>query len=226
MAAKQRISDRLLMRVQAGSGLVFSAFLVVHLLAVMVSPFGASNYDRIQDATRPVYQAPAYELLLLFLPLGVHIAAGILRMRRRPRTFATRELPWRTRLHRYGAWFLLFFIVGHAAATRVPSLVADATPGFAGVSYATSLLPAYFYPYYTLLGIAGLVHGGYGAYLSLRVLGMPRFDPRRVAWVMRGALVAGSLLVFLGVLSFGGAFYAIPDPSDHPYARFLREFYP
>lgn len=220
MSRTARISDRLLMRTQATSGLVFSAFVVVHLLPVMASPLGPGIYDAIQRATRRVYQHPAIEILGLMLPLGIHVVVSVLRMKRRSKVFATRGLPWRTRLHRCSAWFLLLFIAGHILATRGPSVWSDVWPGFAGLSFTMEFAPAYFYPYYMLLGIAGLVHASWGVWLATRVPHQPR--PRR-PWAIPGVLGLGSALIVLGVLSFGGVFYAIEDPMENDFARLYQK---
>lgn len=218
------ISDRRLVQVQAISGLVFSGFLSVHLLAVMVSPFGAGQYDRLQQATRPLYQHPVVELLGLLAPLAVHIAAGILRMRHRPRAFTTHGLPWRTKLHRVSGWFLLTFVGGHALATRGPSWWADIWPGFAGLSFTVSAFPAYFYPYYMLLGAAGLVHAVYGIGIAGRILGGAAWSPTTYRRIMAAPLAVGVGLIVLGVLSFGGVFYPIDDPENNDFARLYRGF--
>lgn len=228
----QRRREHRLVRWQAITGLVFGAFLLLHLVNVMASVFGPGLYDAVQVRIRPLYQQPLVELGVLLTALVTHIAIGIARIRRRGRARSPgrgrarsrwARLPLRARLHRASAYFLLVFIFGHIAATRLPTLLDGIWLGFDGVAYAMVWVPGFFYPYYVLLGLCGLYHGSYGVYLSLRLLGV-RLPPvtrlRGRVWV---PLAIASVLVVLGVLSFGGQLYAIDDPSQGDFARFVAE---
>ncbi|MCA9708461.1 MAG: hypothetical protein KDK70_21605 [Myxococcales bacterium] len=217
--------ERRLLRLQALSGLAFQAFLVLHLVNVMVSAFGPGLYDALQLQIRPVYQNPVVEVGLLLGSLVVHVVVGIVRLRRRPRSRSFSRLPLRTRLHRLSAYFLLAFVFGHFAATRVPSLVDGTWLGFAGLTFSIELLPAFFYPYYVMLALCGLYHGGYGSYLALRSLGVRLPTVARLGAWGRVPLYVGSVLLVLGVLSFGGHLYAIDDPWQSDFARFAREHF-
>lgn len=213
--------DRRLLRLQAISGLVFAVFLSLHLLNVMASALGPGLYDAFQVRIRPLYQFPLVEVGVLLLALVVHIGTGVTRLRRRPRSREWSRLPLRTRLHRASAYFLLVFIFGHITATRLPSLLDGVWLGFAGLSFTMAWLPGFFYPYYVLLGLCGLYHGSYGAYLALRSLGVRLPSVAQLgarAWV---PLAAAAVLVGLGVLSFGGHFYPIDDPRRSDFARWL-----
>lgn len=217
------VPDRRLLRWQAISGLVFAVFLLLHLLNVMVSAFGPGLYDAFQVRVRPIYQYPLIEVGVLLTALLVHVATGVMRLRRRPRSRGWGKLPLRTRLHRASAYFLLVVIVGHVAATRLPSVLDGVWLGFAGLSWSMATLPEVFYPYYVLLGLCGLYHGSYGVYLALRGLGvrLPSID-RLGAWAWAPLSVA-AVLVALGVLSLGGLFYAIEDPQQSDFARWAAE---
>lgn len=215
--------DHRLVRIQALSGLVFAIFLSLHLVNVMASALGPGLYDAFQVRIRPFYQFPLLEVGVLLASLVVHIAAGVTRLRRRPRSRNWGQLPLRTRLHRLSAYFLLVFVLGHFAATRAPSLLDGVYIGFAGLSFTMWKLPGYFYPYYLLLGLTGLYHGSYGAYLALRALGVRLPSVSRLgakAWV---PLAAAAVLLALGVLSFGGFLYPIDDPRQSAFAGWLHE---
>ena len=217
------IPERRLLRWQAISGLVFAGFLLLHLVNVMISAFGPGLYDAFQVRVRPLYQYPLVEIGVLLTALVVHITTGVIRLRRRPRSRQWGKLPVRTRLHRASAYFLLVFIAGHILATRLPSLLDGVWIGFAGLSYAMEVLPGVFYPYYALLGLCGLYHGGYGAYLALRSLGvrLPSISTMgALAWAPLA--IAGVLIVF-GVLSFGGHLHPIDDPYQSDFARWAAE---
>lgn len=215
--------DHHLVRIQAISGLVFAVFLSLHLVNVMASALGPGLYDAFQVRIRPFYQFPLVEVGVLAVALLTHMVTGVVRLRRRPRSRGFGKLPLRTRLHRLSAWFLLVFVLGHVAATRVPSLLDGVWLGFAGLSYGMWQLPGYFYPYYTLLGLCGLYHGSYGAYLALRALGVRLPSIARLGVRVYVPLAAAALLVVLGVLSFGGLLYPIEDPRKAAFAGWLHD---
>lgn len=215
--------DHRLVRIQALSGLVFAVFLSLHLVNVMVSALGPGLYDAFQVRIRPLYQLPLVEVGVLLAALVTHMVAGITRLRRRPRSRDFGKLPLRTRLHRLSACFLLVFVLGHVAATRLPSLLDGAWIGFAGLSLTMQQLPGWFYPYYVLLGLCGLYHGSYGAYLALRALGVRLPSIARLGARAYVPLAAAALLVVLGVLSFGGLFYSIEDPRKAAFAGWLHD---
>jgi len=215
--------DHRLVRIQASSGLVFAVFLSLHLVNVMVSALGPGLYDAFQVRIRPLYQFPLLEVGVLLTALVVHMVAGITRLRRRPRSRNWGKLPLRTRLHRVSAYFLLVFVLGHVAATRLPSLLDGVWLGFAGLSYSMHMLPAYFYPYYVALGLCGLFHGSYGTYLALRALGVRMPAVSRLGTRAVVPLAAAAVLVVLGVLSFGGHLYAIDDPRQSAFAGWLHD---
>ncbi len=221
--APSKDRDRKLLRLQAISGLVFAVFLSLHLLNVMASVFGPGLYDAFQVRIRPLYQFPLFEVGVLFSSLLLHIAAGVMRIRQRPRSRDWGRLPLRTRLHRASAYFLLAVILLHITATRMPALLDGVWLGFAGLSFSMTSMPGIFYPYYALLGLCGLYHGSYGVYLALRGLGvrLPSVAALGVrAWA---PLTVAAVLVVLGVLSFGGNLYAIDDPSQSSFARWVAE---
>lgn len=214
--------DRKLARIQALSGLVFAAFLCVHLLALFASAFGPDRYEAVQHATRVVYRSPLYEVLLLLLPLVVHIVVGVLRMRRRPDRGA-RSLPLVVRLHRWSAYFLLLVVLGHIAATRGIAVIGDIDVGFGALAFAMWWMPTFFAIYYTLLALTGLFHGAYGVAHALAVLGVPLPSVIRLRPRFTVPLAIAGVLAVLGVASFTGALYPVADPSDNPYARFYRD---
>lgn len=201
---------------QAVSGLLFSLFVLVHLCNTALAVVGADVYDGFQSAARGVYQWPLFEIALIGALL-VHIISGILRMRARRGTKVVP--PLRLRLHRYAAYYLAIFVFGHIGATRLPALLADAPPFFAGISFSMHFAPWFFYPYYALLGIAGLYHAFYGIPVALGVLGLraPRFLRKGPGfWA---PVTLGSVAIVAGLLAFGGFFYEIDDPFDNDFAR-------
>ena len=153
--------DRNWAAVQALTGLIFMLFVAVHLANTLLGIGGASAYDAFQELARRVYQHPVVEITLVLLVLPLHILAGISRARLRRRGI-THNASTPQRFHRIAGWFLVIFIFGHIAAVRLPSLLYDVYPRFEGVAFSIAWIPAYFYPYYLLLGLAGLYHATMG----------------------------------------------------------------
>lgn len=203
------------------SGLVFFAFAALHLVNTALAALGPDAYNAFQRLLRPLYQSVGGELVLVAVPLIIHVATGIARIRMRKGPTAKASL--QTRLHRYAAWFLLVFVFGHIAATRGPSLLWGIYPEFEGVSYSFVLAPYWFYPYYVLLGLAGVFHGGRGALLAAASLGAKVPASLRKGVGFWAPIAVAGTLVVLGVMGLGGVLYDVPDASQHPFARLAHE---
>lgn len=213
--AGQFRSDAVLRRVQALSGLIFGTFLAAHLANTWLAGISPELYDGAQRVLRAVYQEPLVEGVLL-AALGVHLVVAVLRKR------AGRPAPQtaRARWHRNAGIFLAVFIAGHVLAVRGPSWFAGIHPGFAGMSFTLAWLPAYFYPYYFLLGTAGLYHGLHGLGVAAARFG---WHLRVSARTARIATAAGAIAFALALLGFGGVWYEIADPFDNDFARLMVE---
>ena len=210
------VNNQRLSRIQAVSGLLFSLFALVHLSNTALAVLGPDLYDGFQRSVRRFYQWPLLEVALV-TTLVVHIGAGVLRIRGRRGGRA--KPPLRLRLHRYAAYCLALFVFGHMAATRLPALLVDAPPFFGGVSFSLHYLPWFFFPYYALLGIAGLYHLLYGVPVALGVLGIRAPQAMRRGpgfWI---PVSAGAAMIVVALLGFGGALYEIDDPFDNDFAR-------
>jgi succinate dehydrogenase/fumarate reductase cytochrome b subunit len=207
-------------RVQAASGLAFGLFTAVHLVNQWLAPLGPEAYDGFQAAARAVYQQPAVEIGLVALPLLVHVVAALRRMR-----IGRRRGGWRMRLHRVTGFLLLAVIFGHVVATRGPSLAKGFHPGFAGISFSLWWLPGVFFVYYLLFGAAALYHGINGTLLALHALGLRReaSPPGGRAGLVL-PVAAGTALLLLALLAFGGRLFPIDDPTRNPYARMWERY--
>ena len=86
----------MLKQLQAATGVVFFAFVVIHLINTWAAAFGAGAYDGLQEVVRPIYQFLAIEVLLL-AALATHLVVGLTRMVVEPK----RNLSTRGRWHRY-----------------------------------------------------------------------------------------------------------------------------
>ena len=213
-------ADRRLHLLQVWSGVLFALFLTVHLTNLAVATLGAARYDEVQTGLRRAYQSPVLELVLVLGPLLVHAAAGALRLLRRVRAAPVAAPSWRTRLHRWSGAVLLVFFLGHVTATRGASALYGVFPRFEGVAFTLRWVPAYFWPYYTLFALAGLVHLVLGLPVALSLLGLRASALRKPA--VAGTLIAfGALLLVLGLLSIGGVFFDVGHPERGPYAQLL-----
>ena len=219
-SAGRWVSERTLVRAQAGSGSVFAVFVVAHLLNTFLAPFGAGTYDGFQGALQAVYQEPWVEIGLLLGSFLVHLGCGVLRARRRTKRRADAN-----RWQRRSGWVLVVIVIGHSLATRGASLVYDVWPGFEGDAFSLHWLPGFFYPYYLLFGLAAAYHGGIGLLRAARVFGWrpknrshagSRGALRRVGGV---ALICFGVVLLISLLAFGGVFFEVENPLNNAYAR-------
>jgi succinate dehydrogenase/fumarate reductase cytochrome b subunit len=221
--SRSHATDARLIRVQAWSGVLFSAFLLLHLMNQMLGALGPDAYDGTQRALRGAYQWAPIEITLVIVPLLVHAGAGIARMVRRRGREKHTPASLRSRLHRWSALVLLVFFVGHVTAVRGASLLYHAYPQFEGIAYTLKWVPAYFWPYYLAFSIAGFYHLVNGLGVALPIVGV---DAGRVLRRPRllGVLTAvAAVALVAGMLGFGGVI-AKPhgDPRQSSYAALLR----
>lgn len=207
------ISDLVLRRTQAVTGIIFGLFLAIHLANTGLAAISGELYDAAQRVLRIAYQAWFVEATVLGA-LVMHLAAGLLRKR------AGRPPPvtWRGRWHRNAGLFLALFVFGHVAAVRGASWFADVYPGFSGLSFTLAHVPGFFYPYYLVLGTAGLFHGLNGIFLAVARLGWRARLGSRAILV---ATAAGGGLLLIALLGIGGLLYEVGDPYDNDYARLV-----
>lgn len=209
------------MKWQALSGAMFAAFLFVHLVNQMLAVLGAQTYDGFQVSARKGYQAPVLEIVLVLAPLLVHAVCGVVRVWKRRERPTQTAVSLRVRLHRYSGYFLLLFFVGHVVATRGASFFYGAWPGFSGVAFTFTWVPAYFWPYYTLLALSGWYHLVHGLSVALPVLGVRSIGVLHRPRVFGGVVGAGALALVIGVLSLGGVFFDVGDVRSSDYVKLV-----
>jgi hypothetical protein len=158
-----------------------------------------------------VYQFAPVEALLL-AALMVHLVCGVLRMISEPRRTLTRRARW----HRYAGLFLVVVIGGHVLAVRGSSWFYGVYPEFAGLAFSIDAVPGYFYPYYLLLGVAGLYHGLNGAAIAAGRLGWRFALPGPV---LARATAAGGVLTLLALGGLGGWFFDVGPVAESAFAE-------
>ena len=201
----------MLKQLQAATGLVFAAFLVVHLINTWLAAAGPVVYDSVQSVMRTGYQFAPIEALILAAG-AVHAVIGVMRWVREP----GRELTATARWHRRSAVFLLVFIVGHVLAVRGPSWWFDVYPGFDGLAFSMEFAPYYFYPYYFLLAMAGFFHGLNGSMIALRRLGV-RVSAGAPAMQRVSAMAA--IFTVVALLALGGVWFDVGPVHESDFAQ-------
>jgi succinate dehydrogenase/fumarate reductase cytochrome b subunit len=208
----------MLKKLQAGTGILFAAFVLVHLLNTWLAALGPGAYDGVQALLRNGYQWLPVEALLL-AALGVHIVVGIMRIASEPR----RTLTLRSRIHRYTGFFLMVVIVGHVLAVRGPSWFFDVYPGFAGLAFTIDYLPGYFYPYYFLLGVAGFYHALNGIGIAAARTGLrPGIAGLSTRHIAVATGFAGVAMV-AALLGLGGIWFDVGDVQSSAFAQLAVE---
>ena len=208
--------ERTLRRAQAVAGALFALFVLLHLSNIAIAPFGIEAFNSYQRTIRQFYQYPLVELGIVILPLTVHMIAGIwlILLRHGHRV----KRPLRARLHSWAGGFLMLVIVGHILAVRGSSFFYDVFAEFQGLSFSLWYFPAYFYPYYFLLALAGFYHatGGLLRFAAMRGL---RMSPRTHGWI---TLVAAAWIV-ISLAALGGWLFDTGDVAAHPFATLLGD---
>ncbi|MFK8046930.1 MAG: hypothetical protein AB8B81_00710 [Halioglobus sp.] len=219
-SASTKVESRLIVA-QAIAGILFLVFLALHLSNTFLAVFGPEIYNDYQRAVRQIYQHPLLELLLVIGPLITHVIAGLWLYRIRKSRRLRRAL--RYRLQSWAGFFLLLVVFGHVLATRGISYWYGVFAEFEGVSFSLWWVPAYFYPYYFLLFMAGLYHGSMGLLGVLKRFGFMRGRVRSNYFpaLVTGLGAVGAILV---LLAFGGFLFEIDDPRNNDYARQYSEW--
>jgi succinate dehydrogenase/fumarate reductase cytochrome b subunit len=222
---KELLQEARWVRGQAFSGLVFGAFLSLHLANAAAGALGPSAYDGVLARVRLVYQFPLFEALAVAAAAAVHASYGIRRWRarrRRARAGARTAAPRWLRLHRVSGWLLLVALPGHALATRGPGLFLELPADFSFLRFSLETWPWFMVPYYIALYSAGIYHLLHGALLALRVLGLS--VPAPSALFVRALLCVALAVGGAAVASMAGA-SGPADTSRYSAFRALYEEY-
>ncbi|NVB41921.1 hypothetical protein G6O69_29085 [Pseudenhygromyxa sp. WMMC2535] len=217
---------RALIRLQAGSGLVFTLFLAAHLLMAVSAVFGQGPFDAILGGMRAVYDLPVVGLGLL-ATLAVHVLAGWWRWaafgRSKPKP--KQEV---TRAHRLVGRVLSFVVVGHILGARGPVWFGGLETDMSLVTYTLDHAGWFYYPYYAALFAAGAFHmirgvqvagGSLRLGLPAKALRMSQTSWRRLAVVTLGL---GALIT----VAIGGSYYAVDRSSYAALTAYMEKITP
>lgn len=221
------MSEKNLIRLQAGSGLVFASFLILHLANTVAALFGQQIYDTVQQTLRWYYQFPIVEIVVVGAASFLHIYASLTRgFRRRKLEISNPSL--RVKLHRWSGYFILAAFFGHVLATRGPSLIFDKTVDMSYLSFSLAVLPWFFYPYYVLLGTAGFYHLTHGILTALNVFKFPVPNylfalKSKPYWIWITACI---VITLFSILSIGGDIFEINTSRFSEWHDFAARFVP
>lgn len=218
--------------------MLFTTFLVLHLLNSIVASGGQAAYDTYQTATRWYYQFPPVEIVVVIGAATVHALAGIIQIKRRisrrlEQGSKGTVLPFRVRLHRWCGYIILLIIPGHVMGTRLPGLLNGLPADFSFVYFSIKNWPWFFYPYLLAYGVCGVFHMLHGLIVSLAIfkVRLPAYAIDRKSKPFWITFLTLALLVVLGVFSLGGNFFhprtdRFPELQFYYEKKFQRTFMP
>ncbi|KAL2919975.1 hypothetical protein HK105_200041 [Polyrhizophydium stewartii] len=233
--------DRVLSAVQAGSGLTFATFAVLHLTGHSLAGVRYEYASSALYAFREYYHIPAVEVVVVGGAMVVHAASSAARValrtadsRGRPAPAtparaaagpgsretkaeqAARQRAW----HRLAGYTLGLFMVGHVTATRLVPLWYLPDPSVVDLTYASYPMtthPGFFHAYYLLLAFAGMYHTAYGISSALRTLHVRVPGVSLATWDRVTTAMAG--LSAATVLALAGTFEALYIPRAKLWAQ-------
>jgi succinate dehydrogenase/fumarate reductase cytochrome b subunit len=213
------VTEQRLVRMQSMAGILFFTFLALHLSNLPLALFGPRAFNDYQALLRIFYQQPVVELVFVLGPIVVHLVAGVwlIFLRRAKRKGVVR--PLKSRLHSWAGIFLMLVIVGHVIAVRGPSFFYDVFPLFEGLSFSLWYFPAYFYPYYFLLALAGLYHGLFGLMIVLNRIGITK---KRIRVPVLSYYV-GAIIIVASLLALDGSFFTVPPQTESEFGILYAE---
>jgi len=237
-------------RVQRYSSYTFTAYLAAHITNTSIIPLLTQSLpasDTYLLLTRPYYQSATFEPLLIFAPLGLHIASGVaLRLHRRRQQLTyegaetrseKRSIPWlRISTTSVLGYALVPLAAGHFYINRALPLVKDGGNSGVGLQYVAhgfARAPWVSYIAFTALISVGVAHFVRGwakwigwtpetASLALGDTQDKHQGRRRRQWIITGiiVLVAGTWMAGgLGVVGRGGA---MPGWQGRNYDRLFE----
>ena len=164
-------------------------FFALHFFNTSLIPLATRSVPASENyllLTRPIYQSPGLEHVVLTIPVLAHIASGIalrnIRASRRAQLYGTEtsgktrllNLWSRTNLQTRLGYILVPLLGVHVLVNRVAPLIVDGGSSGIGLGYvahAFARCPVFWNAYYLFFVPIGLWHivGGWAAWMGLRV---------------------------------------------------------
>lgn len=181
--------DRLVTGIQKYSTYPPTAFFILHLANTSLIPLVTRSVPASESyllLTRPVYQAPGLEHLVLTLPIIAHIASGIalrnIRAARRARLYGAETRAQRSTLYFWPrmslqartGYFIVPLVAFHALVNRVTPLIVEGGSSGVGLGYIAhgfTRNPMFWNVFYFFFVTASAWHfvGGWATWMGWRV---------------------------------------------------------
>jgi len=222
LTKNDKMDETQLIKLQAGSGLIFSSFLGIHLANSFIANLGPLGYDEIKRLLRLYYQNPVIEIGL-FSSLFVHqIVSGIRIYRRlkQKKNHPKHDHITALDIHRYAGLVIGTVVLVHVFFTRIPHLIFKDDSDFTLITFTLKTWPYFFYPYYIVFSISGLYHLMYGFFKALRVFGLHKITLSTNTFNI--LFSAGALTLFSAVLAFSGIYFPVPIEHEARKQRFYE----
>jgi succinate dehydrogenase/fumarate reductase cytochrome b subunit len=197
-------------RIQAITGILFSIYLILHLLNHAVAIAGPESYNAVQYNLRIFYQHPFIEIPFIIIIPVIHLYIGIKQAWKRKFLF---NGPLYTLLFRFSGYIvgMIYFI--HVFFTRGQALLHNLSTSYESIAYSLTARPLkyFFLPYYIFFSACGIIHMTFGLIKAIQILSVHSirsFIREKQSSLFILALLLFSV-VFLGLLSMAGYIYEL-----------------
>ena len=220
-----KVSDRLLYKLQAASGLYFASYLVMHFASHLSLLRGWEQGNKALHAFRIVYHNPVYEGML-FVSLLVHMAVNAYMVMRRYTQEGSQDKKegglrpagsTERRLHRLAGYILGASIIGHVMSTRVVGLLFlknpelyDYTMILVENQHFKNVLAAFL----MVFGVTAAWHLIYGTRLAIAILREKSISGQPFPMLLKVLWAGLAMLLLNAVMASTGHVYPV-KPLSH-----------
>lgn len=199
-------------KLQAASGLLFGAFLVMHLACHYSLNLGWETANETLEYFRKIYQQPVFEGVLLLATI-VHMMSNTVIIMNRGKVEAKKKVSSELKGHRYSGYFLGFAIFGHVGATRIAPLLLLEDPSqydYSFVAKVNEIVPMnIFAAYLIVLGMAGGFHLVYGIQSALATLSGSSIAGKPLPFPLKILANLNHVVIISAVLALTGYYYVV-----------------
>jgi succinate dehydrogenase/fumarate reductase cytochrome b subunit len=209
--------------IQSLSGLTFASFSTLHLAGHLLTNFSFTLGNQALFANREIFQHPIVELGVIGGSLILHtLSSAYLFSRRSPQKESNIEVvrtkQLEIKLHRSSGYILAAAMFAHISATRlIPLRVLDDASVMDLTFITHSFQNSIMYPYYFILGSAGMYHTCYGIVQSLNLLGISSFQVKPGQWLLYSKVCAA--IMVSTVLALSGSYENVSIPLREVFER-------
>jgi succinate dehydrogenase/fumarate reductase cytochrome b subunit len=219
-------------KLQAVSGLVFAAFLILHLVSHMSLLGGWERGNATLLVVRKIYQSSLLEAVILGSVI-LHMISNVILYKMRQAAIALGKKkegaslePKELLAHRYTGYILTLFVIGHVLATRVVPVLTlgeDASLyDYMFVKLFIDQVGPLFTIYLLVFALAANWHLIYGTRSALATLNGRSVRGTPFPLSLKVLAMMAHVLVLFSVLSLAGYNYTIEPPEDHVLQAYTR----